>query len=112
VVFFCGVVVFFCGVDLFFETAKIVTFSFVIYPCPPFFLPFVPIDPFVFRCSFFSWFLISCILLSCTDSEIIFSVVEAVVVDVVTDEIFGYFHYFTVHPDLFVFSASHCIISA
>jgi len=39
-----------------------------------------------------------------------FSVVEAVVVDVVTNEMLGYLHNFAVHSDLFVLSASNCII--
>lgn len=50
------------------------------------------------------------VLLFCTDSQIIFSVVEAVVVDVVTNEMLGYLHNFAVHSDLFVLSASNCII--
>ena len=51
------------------------------------------------------------ILLPRTDSEIIFSVVETFVVDVVTDEMFGDLHNFTVHSNLFVLFASNCIIS-
>lgn len=50
------------------------------------------------------------VLLFCTDSQIIFSVVEAVVVDVVTNKMLGDLHNFAVHSDLFVLSASNCII--
>ena len=51
------------------------------------------------------------VLLSCTDSQIIFSVVQAVVVYVVADKMFRGIHYFSVHPDLVARFASNCIIS-
>lgn len=66
-----------------------------------FFVPLVPVNTFVFRGAAFTDFLVESVLCECAEAKIFFSVVEAIMVDVVDNKVGRGGSYLSVHSDFF-----------
>jgi hypothetical protein len=98
VVLFCGFVVCLCGVDFFFEISDEFVLAVIAYLDHPFLFLFLPTDSFVFR----GWILsevypVVAVLSGCCGSQASFSIVQAVMINVVDEEMAGRVYYFTMH---------------
>ena len=99
-VFFCGFVVCLSGLFFVFERSDEFLLSVIAYNYSPFLYLFDPTDSSIFRGLILSKvFSVVVILRACCGSEICFSIVQAVMIDVVDEEIVGRADYFTVHHD-------------
>lgn len=98
----CGVV---CagGVGFICEVAEVAGFAGGGDLCGPFLLVFVPVDAFVAGGGFCGFLLVAAVLGECGQAEVDPAVVEAVVVDVVDEQVGRGVEYLAVHFDGFAF---------
>ena len=101
--FFCGGVVCAGGVGFVCEVAEVAGFAGGGDLGGPFFLVFVPVDAFVAGGGFCGFFLVAAVLGECGQAEVGSAVVEAVVVDVVDEQVGRGVEYLAVHFDGFSF---------
>ncbi len=100
-VFFGGGVVGFCGFDFIVEITNCFAFAVKIYLHIPFLSVFVPRNTLVFRIKIIRLNVssVAAVLLGRCRAEVGFSIVEAVMVDMVNEKMVGRVDYFTMHPN-------------
>ena len=107
VVFGCGPVVGSGGFDFFGEVAEVVAFVVGGYLGDPFAAPFVPVDAFVLRASVADDAQVPAVLGECAQTQVASAVVQAVVVDVIDDQMIGGFGDLAVHFDALAVVFAH-----
>ncbi len=100
-VFFGDGVVCFCGFDFIVEVTNCFAFSIKIYLYIPFLSVFVPSYTLVFRIKIIRLNVssVAAVLLGRCRAQVCFSIIEAVMVDMVNEKMVGRVDYFTMHPN-------------